>query len=145
MLAVPNPELTHCILRRYCLFCAKALEEIEMLKNFRHNSRALFHPGKCVFTKRFGNLEIESNRQGATLVSDSFWLVDTLAEAIELFQTKMDTTQLLHGADTTVVRLAMDTWPWHLQPSHKRHLVQNLDTRQACCTRESWHLLKTLT
>ena len=122
MLAVPYPE-QGIEPERYCLFCAKALEEIEMHKNVRHNSRGVFHPCKCECTKRFGNLEIESNRQGATLVSDSFWLVETLAEAIEFFQTRMDTTQLLHGANTTVVGLAMDTWPCHLQPSHKRHLV----------------------
>ena len=123
MLAVPYPE-QGIEPERYCLFCAKALEEIKMHRNVRQNSRGVFHPCKCECTKRFGSLEIDSNRQGATLVSDSFWLVETLAEAIEFFQTRVDTTQLLHGAETAIVGVAMDTWPCHLQPSHKRHLVE---------------------
>ena len=122
MLAVPYPE-QGIEPERYCLFCAKALEEVEMQRNVRQNSRGVFHPCKCECTKRFGSLEIDSNRQGATLVSESFWLVETLAEAIEFFQTRIDTTQLLHGVETAVVGVAMDTWPCHLQPSHKRHLV----------------------
>ena len=78
LLAVPYPE-QGTNPERYCLFCAKALEEAEMQGNVRCSSRGIFHPCKCECTRRFGSLEIDSNRQGATLVSDSFWIVETLA------------------------------------------------------------------
>ena len=94
MLAIPYPK-QGIDPERYCLFCAKALEEVEMDRNIRQNSRGVFHPCKCQFTERFGGLEIDSNRQGATPVSDSFWLVETLAEGIEFFQSRKETTRHL--------------------------------------------------
>ena len=85
------------------------------------------HPVSCTCanTLRYGTMEVESDEDTATLLSENFWACQTFAEAQEFFLMRLHArafTQDLETQATLVTGLSVDQWPVHMRLPHKEKM-----------------------
>ena len=99
---------------RWCLFCYRLLRSTHMSP----------HPAGCTCTNtlRYGTMEVESDEDTATLLSEKFWACQTFAETQEFLLMRLHArafTQDIEPSATLVTGLSVDQWPVHMRQPHR--------------------------